>query len=167
MTACHVPEVWEALRATLATATWPAIAENPDGVKVWIGDLETPPPDMLAGPERVVVVSLSESADDTGPVSGGPVVMDETFRVPVLVQSATPGLTCAQQTARHFALVNVVYARILATVKAGTQPAAVTLSNWWWRVDGADHRVIPGAGVGVEGWVGQSHIRIAAKVRNT
>lgn len=152
------------LTRLLAEIQWPAPPVGSDAVDSWFGDPDKAPRDVAAGWERAVVMSLAATPDqEWGPI--GQLARDETFRIPLYVETAIPGRDAGEAWDRLEELTSAIEAAIrqVNAARRSTTAAPEFADHSYWLV--AVVSVTPQATPGKDGYVGQAAIVVQFDAR--
>lgn len=155
---------WRLLERLVGEVIFPSPPVGSDPVACWFGDPASPPAEVAAARERVVVVGVVRvPGQEWGPV--GDLAREERFSVPLFVESALAGRTAAEARERVEELTAAVEDAVRAVVASrfggGAPPEMEPFPVWQIAVGGVAPMTPPGA----EGAVGMAEIVIEFEAR--
>ncbi len=131
--------LWRILRRLLSELSFPAIAENGEGVTVYFGDPDLAPNNVAATNERVVVVSaIDQPTGDWAAI--GRHARDERFVAYVYAATLIPGRT-TEQAADRLEELTATIEHAINSINEGrrsgnTPPEFDRYPVWFVQVDG-------------------------------
>ena len=131
--------LWRTLMRLVSEASFPAVAENNEGVTVYFGDPDLAPNDVPMTMERVVVVSAINQPDASWAAIGR-YARNENFVAYLYAATLIPGRTALQAAAR-LEEITAVLEQIVRDINAGRRPGTTPpefdpYPVWFVEVDG-------------------------------